>query len=252
MSQDVQGNPLDWVFDRHVSAAGWIDEAHLLVASETDLFRLNLDTGAATTVCPMEADMPGTRSNDGRADPWGGFWVGTMSKTGVAEAGTLYRYYLGELRALAHGLSTPNAICFAPDRSAAFYADTKLRTIWRQPLDADTGWPDGDRAVHLDLSGPDERKPDGAIIDAEGCLWCAQWGSARVACYAPDGRFLSAHSVPTDHSSCPAFGGPDLTTLFVTSAREKLGDAELATQPAGQTFCIPGAGRGLPEPAVRC
>lgn len=249
----VGGKALSWEFDRHVSAAGWIDHDTLLIASETDLFRFDLAAGTSESLCALEADKPHTRSNDGRADPWGGFWIGTMGKEGEAEAGTLYRHHDGELHVLAMGLTTPNAICFAPDRSAAFYADTKLRTIWRQPLNLDTGWPDGERTIYLDLSGADERKPDGAIFDAEGAMWVAQWGSARVARYAADGTFLGAVSVSTDHSSCPAFGGEDLTTLYVTTAMQKLSDDQLSAQPAaGQTFCLSGAGVGLPEPPVRC
>ena len=69
-----------WQFGEHVSAAGWIDRDRLLIASETALFSFDLGTGRHETVCPLEADEPRTRSNDGRADPWGGFWIGTMGK----------------------------------------------------------------------------------------------------------------------------------------------------------------------------
>lgn len=251
------GTALEWHFNRHVSAAGWIDDRHLLIASETDLFRFDLETGTETRICSLEADRPDTRSNDGRADPWGGFWVGTMGKDGATEVGALYRWYRGELRRLQGGMTTPNAICFAPDRSCAYYADTKTRMIWRQPLDPEQGWPLGERAVFLELcacAGRPEHKPDGAVTDSDGCLWNAQWGSARVARYAPDGRFLGAVELPTDHTSCPAFGGPDLTTLFVTTAVQKLSEERLAAQrdSAGRTFSMPHAGRGLPEPQVLC
>lgn len=246
---------LEWRFDRHVSAAGWIDDRHLLIASETDLFRFDLETGRETRICPLEADRPETRSNDGRADPWGGFWIGTMGKDGEAGAGSLYRWYRGELRRLREELTTPNAICFAPDRSCAYYADTKTRIIWRQPLDAEHGWPTGARAVFLDLrateTGP-EHKPDGAVTDREGCLWNAQWGSARVARYAPDGRFLGTVDLPTSHVSCPAFGGADLATLFVTSATQKLSSNQRHSQPAaGQLFATSAPGvYGCAEPRI--
>lgn len=248
---------LDWRFDRHVSAAGWIDARHLLIASETDLVRFDLETGAETRICPLEADRAETRSNDGRADPWGGFWVGTMGKAGEAGAGTLYRWYRGELRALQGGLTTPNAICFAPDRSCAYYADTRTRIIWRQPLEPEHGWPAGERALFIDLRATGdapEYKPDGAVTDAEGCLWSAQWGASRVARYGPDGRFLEAVALPTDHTSCPAFGGADLTALYVTTAAQKLSEEQMVAQKdsAGRTFALAGAGRGRPEPRVLC
>ena len=92
-----------WQFDEHVSAAGWIDHDRLLIASETRLFSFNLATQAQQTVVALEAKDPRTRSNDGRADPWGGFWIGTMGKQAEAGLGGIYRYYQGTLRPLYSG-----------------------------------------------------------------------------------------------------------------------------------------------------
>jgi sugar lactone lactonase YvrE len=95
----------------------------------------------------------------------------------------------------------------------------------RVALDAD-GWPAGEPELFLDLSA-DALNPDGAVIDADGTTWIAQWGASRVAAYAPDGSFLRAVEFPAPHTSCPAFGGPDLTTLFCTSARQGMDAAAL-------------------------
>lgn len=245
---------LEWQFDRHVSAAGWIDETRLLIASETGLSRFDLETGTEEMLCEIEADTPETRSNDGRADPWGGFWIGTMGKAGEPGLGRLYRWARGELRELDSGLTTPNTICFDKARTCAYYSDTRTRLIWRQPVDPDTGWPAGDKVVFLDLratADQSEHKPDGAVIDSEGCLWSAQWGAARVARYSPEGAFLDAVALPTGHTSCPAFGGADLSTLYVTTATQKLPENKADWQPtAGQTFAAKTATHGLPEPRV--
>lgn len=247
--------PLEWQFDRHASAAGWIDETHLLIASETGLSRFGLETGREEMLCEIEADRPETRSNDGRADPWGGFWMGTMGKAGEPGLGRLYRWARGELRVLDSGLTTPNAICFDQARACAYYSDTRARIIWRQPVDPDTGWPAGDKTVFIDLRATDstpEHKPDGAVVDAEGCLWNAQWGAARVARYSPEGAFLSAVELPTGHTSCPAFGGADLTTLYVTTATQKLPpDPAGWQQTAGRTFAVTTSARGRPEPRIQ-
>ncbi|KIC36430.1 SMP-30/gluconolactonase/LRE family protein [Leisingera sp. ANG-M7] len=249
------GRPLEWQFERHVSAAGWIDHGNLLVASETGLSRFNLETGTEEMLCPIEADRKATRSNDGRADPWGGFWIGTMGKAGEPELGTLYRWAHGELRIVETGLTTPNAVCFDGDRACAYYSDTKTRIVWRRPLDPQTGWPAGAKEVFLDLRAREtepEHKPDGAVVDAEGCLWSAQWGSARVARYSPCGKFLQALDLPTGHATCPAFGGPDFTTLFVTSATQKLPEEAVEwRQTAGQTFALKSPVHGRPEPQVQ-
>lgn len=222
-----------WQFDECVSAAGWVDHDTLLMASETGLWRFDLETEERVLLCPLEADNKVTRSNDGRADPWGGFWIGTMGFNAEKGAGAIYRYYRGELRKLVGDVTISNAICFAPDRSCAYYTDTDIGRIMRQALDATEGWPLGAPEVFLDLSGEDFGV-DGAVVDAKGNLWNAQWGAGRVACYSPKGALLETISVPTPQSSCPAFGGADVSTLFITTAAEGV-----ETPPAGQTFTAP-------------
>jgi sugar lactone lactonase YvrE len=169
----TEDGPEEWRFDRHVSAAGWVDRDVLLVASETDLFRLDLATGAQDIVAPLEAENGVTRSNDGRADPFGGFWIGTMGKNAEPGAGALYRYYRGEVVELRAGITIPNATCFAPDGRHAYFADTQEHVVWRMSLDGE-GWPESDWEIWLDHreSG---LNPDGAVVDAEGRFWCAEW-----------------------------------------------------------------------------
>ena len=205
-----------WQFDTYVSAAGWVDEDRLLLASAQALHKFTISTGDHSIVCDLEADNPVTRSNDGRADPQGGFWIGTMGLNAEEGAGAIYRYYQGELRQLFAPITISNAICFHPDGQTAYFCDTPTQKIMSVALDAN-GWPLGEPAVHIDLRGT-EFRPDGAVVDAAGNLWNAQWGVGRVAGYAPDGTFLESFSFAGCQSSCPAFGGADLTTLFCTSA----------------------------------
>jgi len=236
LTRDAQG-ARDWQFDRHVSAAGWVDEARLLVASEIDLFLFDLTDGSAAHVIPLEADNPVTRSNDGRADPQGGFWIGTMGKTAEADAGALYRYYRGELRQLRDGITIPNATCFAPDGRHAFFADTAQHLVWRVALDAE-GWPEGDWQVFLDHREAG-LNPDGAVVDSEGRFICAEWGASRVAIYDADGIRVEETPLPVPQPTCPALGGGELKTLFITSARQGLpGGAMEAAPLSGQTFQI--------------
>jgi sugar lactone lactonase YvrE len=222
----------EWAFDEHVSAAGWIDQEHLLIASETKLFRFNFVTGESTDIVALEADNPVTRSNDGRADPWGGFWIGTMGKNAEAGAGAIYRMYNGKLVKLFGDITVSNAICFSPDRKSACATDTDTGVILRIPLD-DDGFPVGDIDTFIDLS-VEGLRPDGAIVAADGTLLNAQWESARVARYSEDGALIETFEVPTAQSTCPALGGPNLTTLFVTSAAKGLSDKD-----AGKTFAFP-------------
>ncbi len=242
--------PSEWRLPELTSAAGWIGQDQLLVASESGLSTFDLVTGRLDRVAPVEADNPGTRSNDGRADPWGGFWFGTMGKRAEADAGAIYRYYRGEVRRLFAPLRIPNAISFTPDRRFGHFADTATGIVRRVALGEAHGWPAGEPEAYLDLTA-EGREPDGAVCDAEGNLWLAEWGSSRVACYAPDGRFLREVTVPARQSSCPAFGGADLGTLYVTSAREHLGAGVIAAEPLnGCTFSAAAGTTGTASPRV--
>ncbi len=235
-----------WQFEEHVSAAGRVDRDILLIASETGLYRFDIASGERNLVAALEVDNPVTRSNDGRADPWGGFWIGTMGKKEELGAGAIYRFFRGELRKLVTGVTISNSICFAPDRSAAYYTDTKIGKIMRQPLAASDGWPLGAAQVFLNIGHGDDLGVDGSVIDSEGCLWNAQWGGSRVVRYALDGELLKIVNLPTPQVSCPAFGGDDLRTLYITTAADGVeGDA------AGMTYAIRIDVAGQADPEVQ-
>lgn len=233
-----------WTFDHMVSAAGWIDESSLLVASEVALSRFDLETGASEVLCPLEQDNPITRSNDGRADPHGGLWIGTMGKSAEAGAGSIWRYYRGELRQLFPNITIPNAICFSPDGLTAYFTDTADGRIMRQRLSEADGWPVGEPEVFVDARG-ESWGADGAIVDAEGRFWNARWGTGEVAAYRPDGTLDEIIRFPALHTTCPAIGNGD---LYCTSARQGLGADDLSSDaPHGQTFVAPLGLRGQAE-----
>ena len=252
---DIIGNRLlargpegleEWQLGEHHSAAGIVDENTLLVASETGLWTFDIPTGRRSPVSKLEANLPDTRSNDGRADSQGGFWIGTMGKKAEAGRGAIYRYYEGELRPLVSGMTVPNAICFAPDGACAYFACTAQQKIHRQRLDA-KGWPIGEAETFVDLAA-EGLYPDGAVVDADAGVWNAQWGAGRVARYTPDGQFDIAIEIPGKNSTCPVFGGRDLETLYVTSAQEGL------TSPGpddGKLYAVQPDHAGLPPTRVR-
>ncbi len=236
------GQPLLWQFDEHVSAAGWVDHDTLLIASETGLLRFDINSGRHQRIVELEADETRTRSNDGRADLCGGFWIGTMDKQSRAQAGAIYRFYQGELRQLYSGVSIPNSICFS--QHYAYFCDTPRHQIMRQTLDHE-GWPVGEPTVFIETGG---LNADGSVIDAEGALWNAQWGASRVARYLPNGELDQCVAVAARHASCPAFGAEGLRTLLVTSAREGI---EQPDDDQGRVYAQEGAGVGVAEPRVQ-
>jgi sugar lactone lactonase YvrE len=242
--QSTDDGAINWVFDENVSAAGWVDEDRLLVASETALSLFDISTGKREPLVALEEDNPGTRSNDGRADPFGGFWIGTMGKAAKSAAGAIYRFYKGEVRKLVDNVTVSNAICFSPDGTKAYFSDTTEQTINTWSLNEKDGWPVGSWKVFIDLR-EDNLFPDGAVVDAEGNLWNAQWGANRVARYSPQGVYMDHILFPASQISCPAFGGPDLKTLFVTSAAIDVQD-----EMGGQTFTVPTDFKGQKEHRV--
>jgi sugar lactone lactonase YvrE len=241
----VGAERLAWSFDEHVSAAGWVDRDTLLVASETALLRFDIESGEHETIVPMEAGNALTRSNDGRADPQGGFWIGTMGKAAEKGAGAIYRYYRGVLECLYPAITIPNSIAFAPDGRHAYFTDTTSRQIQVQALD-EQGWPAGEPDVFIDLRD-EGLNPDGSVVDTQGGLWNAQWGVGRVARYHPDGRFDRAVSVGGRHASCPAFGGANLDRMIVTTAREGL---HAPDDRQGAVYAVEVEAQGLAEHRV--
>lgn len=239
----------EWVFEEHISAIGWVNETLLFIASETSLFTFDLGTNLQIKICALEANNPVTRSNDGRADTYGGFWIGTMGKKAELDAGAIYRYYKGELRRLFAPITISNAICFSPDGAYAYFSDTYYARVMRVSLDPD-GWPCAapERLLDLSKSG---LNPDGAVTTADGDILIAQWGAANVVQYGRFGDVRRTFNLPTAHVTCPVLGGVDLSTLFVTTAQQGLSSEKLKAQPdAGKTFAIKTPLRGVPAPKV--
>jgi sugar lactone lactonase YvrE len=240
-----------WTFDEAVSAAAVIDHERLAIATETGLKRIDLVSGRQELIVAIEADNSETRSNDSRVDRTGGFWVGTMKKEEDEPGGAVYRYRRGEITRILSDIKIPNAICFAPDGRTAYFSDTASKRILKCKTDPDTGLPIGDWTLFADVSNH-RGYPDGAVTDAEGFVWNARWGGSCVVRHAPDGSIDRIVELPVSQVTCPAFGGPDYKTLFITSASKTLSPEQLAREPhAGSVFAIELDVAGLPEPAIQ-
>jgi sugar lactone lactonase YvrE len=253
-ARGAEGPEDRWSFAEQVSAAAILPDGFLLISGETGLRIFDPATGQHSRIAPLEAELTVTRSNDGRADRQGGFWIGTMGKTEAdrADHGALWRFHGGMLHRLRTGVAIPNAICFAPDGSRAYFADSVREQVFSWPLDAG-GWPEGEPEVFLDLSGRGVA-PDGAVVDAEGALWLALWDGGKVIRVRSDGSVAAEVALPVGRPTCPAFGpsaGGRLDRLYVTSAFTGLSEEARAAEPlAGATFVLPIDVAGLPEPVV--
>jgi L-arabinonolactonase len=215
----------------------------------------DLKSGARRPIAAIEPDRPTTRVNDGKLDRRGRLVFGTMDEapSGARPIGQVYAYEGGTSpRALVSGVRIANSIAFSPDGRRMYFADTPTKIIRCYDYDLDSGDLSGERTFAT-VEGPGF--PDGSTVDADGCLWNAEWGGGRVVRYTPDGRVDRAVALPCSQVTCCAFGGARLDRLYVTTARIGLDAAALAREPhAGALFVIDAGVTGLadtPFPAAR-
>jgi sugar lactone lactonase len=230
------------------SALARIDGERQLIFMEDGLYIRQVASGRLDLFMPVEADTQVTRCNDARVHPSGTFWLGTMGRNAEAGAGAIYALHQGRLTKLFPAITIPNAICFSPAGDIGYFADTRARVLKRVPLDAATGLPSGDPVPIVE----GEHGMDGALVDADGLIWNARFGEGCVDVRDSSGRRLRSLRVPARQSTCPAFVGPNLSRLLVTSAWEHMDEAARAADPEhGRTFVLDAAVRGRPEPDVK-
>ena len=244
-----------WQTGQIVASMAKRADGTLLVAAHHGLYVFSPLTGSLKLVAAPEAATPENRSNDGCTDPRGRFWYGSMqnnlaadnSDIGIGAQGVLYKVEAGfRATPMEGGIGIPNATCFSPDGTTMYFADTMAGTIFAYDFDADLG-AISNRRVFSDLTG--HGHPDGATTDAEGYVWSARWEGGCVIRFAPDGRVDRIIEVPARRVTCCVFGDADLETLYITTSRLNVPDAELAGQPqAGGLFAARVGVRGTIKP----
>lgn len=220
-----------------------------VLALETGFHMLNLEGGTLTPIADPEAQLPGTRFNDGRCDRQGRFLAGTMNRRHDSPNAALYRLDADlNVARIAKGVTIANGLAFSVDGATMFWSDSVTQTIWRFDYDIRSGTPSQRRVLRRFATG--DGFPDGAAVDAEGCYWVAMFDGGRVLRLDPTtGATLREIALPVRRPTMPAFGGTELKTLFVTSAREHASDAELAGHPqSGSIFAIEVDVPGVAEP----
>lgn len=242
------GTNRSWPMPEPIGAVAVHAQGGLLVALASGLSRFDPATGSLAPIQPIEADIATSRLNDGRCDRQGRFWVGSMDRSTPEGRGSLYRYDPdGTLHRMIGDIEVPNGLGFSPNGTTLHFCDSPTRRLTTHALDPATGALGPSR-----LFGESDRPgvPDGAVTDADGCLWVAQFDGARVTRYTPDGRVDQVIPLPVPRPTACCFGGDNLDTLFVTSARINLTAEVLREAPlSGSIFAIRPGVRGLPEPA---
>ena len=244
------GEHSSWTMPDLCTGAVPAEDGRIVVALRHTIATFDPVSGDVVQLAEIEPEALGNRLNEARCDRAGRLWVGSMRDYGAAISGSLYvvgsdlfpRRVLSDIR-------VPNSLCWSPDNSIMYFADTAEKAIRRYRFDIQSGalgdpLPKFGRAV--------AGRPDGSAIDEQGCVWNTRYGAGLVVRFSPDGDVLESIAVPASQPTACAFGDADLRTLYITTARQRLTPEELNQQPlAGHLFRHRAAVPGLPEPTFR-
>jgi sugar lactone lactonase YvrE len=236
--QPVGAAHTQWAFDCEPGSAAPLLGGQLLLAMRDGLWRFDPATGRRRALAPPPYEPAQERFNDGKADPQGRFWVGTIYEPREPALAALYRWAGGRLDKMAGGITVSNGLAWSLDGRTLYWSDTKAHTIYALDMDPADGSLSRQRVfasfapkvAGAPLAGYGGR-PDGAAMDSEGCYWSAMFEGQRLLRLSPEGQVLREVALPVRCPTMPCFGGADLKTLYVTTSREKRPVDELAAQP---------------------
>ena len=227
-----------WQLDQRIGCIAPCSDGHLLYAGDRGIARFNLETKVSVALCDPETNRPDNRFNDGKCDPSGRFWAGTINTKKVTGTAALYCLESDQKITLKlSGLTNSNGLAWSSDGSRFFHVDTPRRSIRSYAYSADCAQIDvGKELVDTDALGFDS-SPDGMCIDRQNRLWVAFCHGGCVACFdSVDGTLLRTIELPVVETTACTFGGPQMNQLFVTTGIKK----DLAETNAGKIFVIDG------------
>ena len=235
-----------------VGCVGLTDDVGRVITGLRDgIYLADVATGAVETLYRPDPMDDRVRFNDGKVDRRGRFVCGTMGVQAEPVAELVRVSAGGVTERLASGIRISNSICFSPDGETFYFSDSLDRQIRAYHYSA------GDEPLTEPRALVDTRDyrsgPDGATVDSEGCVWVALVQVGKIGRFAPDGRLDRMVEAPVDMPSCVTFGGPDLTTLYMTSIKDSGSGRAISRHPnGGHLFALEGLGvTGLPEPRFK-
>lgn len=240
----LSGVNRSWPMPQSIGSFALCASGGFLAALRDGLWLIDREGKPQRKLAPAPYDPAHHRFNDGRADPQGRFWVGSMNEKRDASTGCLYRLDANlKLTEMFRGIMVSNGLAWSPDSRTMYHCDTPTRTIYAWDFDPPSG------AISNRRLFAENDWPDGAAVDREGCYWSAVYRSGKVVRFSPRGERIAEYSLPALCPTMCAFGGPDLKTLYVTSARQRRDAEELARLPqSGGIFAMRVEVPGLPEP----
>lgn len=249
-----------WPFEVEPCSIAPMRGGLLLAAFRDGLFSFDPTSGQRQPLAEPPYDPAHERFNDGKADPQGRFWVGTIYEPRQPPLAALYRFIPGQgsapgqLDRMAGDVTVSNGLAFSPDGRTMYWSDTTSHRIFALDFAVTDGSLSNPRTwASFAGKAPDGAlqgyggRPDGAAVDVQGNVWIAMFEGQRLVCLSPSGQMVHEVALPVRCATMPCFGGPDLQTLFVTTACDGRPAQELAAQPwAGRVLSAPAPVRGLP------
>jgi len=237
-----------WAMPEHVGSLSMRTTGGLVMALKSGFAGFNPETGAIEMIAEAETDQLDNRFNDGRCDRQGRFFAGSLTYSEDTPAGRLWRLGIDRRATpVLDEITISNGLCWSPDGATMYHVDTPTRMIRAFDYDQEAGLPSRPRV--LVETDPKGGWPDGSITDSEGCIWNAEWDGARVVRYTPQGEVDRVVKLPARRATCAAFGGPDLKTLYITSAWDRMRRDERDAWPhSGDLFAVDVDVPGLPDP----
>ena len=237
-----------WQFDIEVTSLAAREKGGFVGTIRDGFAFIDFETSSYEPIALPEVEMHGNRFNDGKVDGYGRYWAGSMDTNDALENGSLYRLdpSLG-LHKMDPNYIIANGPTFSKDGKTIYHTDTVKGCIYA--FDLSESGDISNKRIFIQLKDPAEGKPDGMTVDSEDCLWLCHFGGARITRYSPVGEILQVIPMPVPNITSCTFAGPNLDTLYITTARLHLNAEELGTYPlAGSLFaCKPGV-TGLPTP----
>jgi len=234
----TSGDLAHWQFDTDVASCAPMQGGALLLAMRDGLWRFDPASNERTRLSAPPYDIAKERFNDGKCDPQGRFWVGTIYEPREPALASLHCFADAKLTRRAEGITVSNGLAWSPDGRTMYWSDTKAHTIFAFDFEPASGTLSRRRVfASFAPKRPDQSldqyggRPDGAAVDVEGCYWVAMFEGQRVLRLSPQGQVLGEIHLPVRCPTMPCFGGADLKTLFITTARENRPAPELAAQP---------------------
>jgi sugar lactone lactonase YvrE len=241
----ASGQKQNWAAPSEVGFLAPLKNGHFIAGAKTGLYDFDPADGSFALIRSVEPNRPSNRLNDGAVDGSGRLWFGSMDDDEKASSGMLYRFHRGSLSPMDSGYIITNGPAFSPDGATLYHTDTLERRIYAFDLREDGSLANKRVFVTIEQGAG---FPDGPVVDSEGCLWTGLFGGWSARRYAPDGRLLENVAFPVANITKLAFGGPNLTTVYATTARKGLDAAALADQPeAGGLFCFEAKVPGQPQ-----